>query len=29
VYSPPSGFTAVLFTVDLDAKVFYPCPTGL
>jgi hypothetical protein len=28
VYSPPAGYSAVLFTVDLNAKVFYPCPTG-
>jgi hypothetical protein len=29
VYSPPNGFTAVLFTVDLDATVFDPCPSGV
>ena len=29
VYSPPAGYSAVLFTVDLNAKVFYPCPTGV
>jgi hypothetical protein len=28
VYAPSSGFTAVLFTVDLNAKVFLPCPDG-
>ena len=29
VYSPPAGFSAVLFTVDLNATVFYPCPSGV
>ncbi len=29
VYQPAAGFSAVLFTVDLDATVFYPCPTGV
>jgi hypothetical protein len=28
VYSPPRGFTAVLFDVDLDARTFYACPGG-
>ena len=28
VYAPPSGFAAVKFDVDLDGKVFYPCPKG-
>jgi Glycoside-hydrolase family GH114 len=28
VYSPPWGFAAVKFDVDLDGKLFYPCPTG-
>jgi len=28
VYAPPGGFAAVKFDVDLDGKVFYPCPTG-
>jgi hypothetical protein len=26
VYSPPAGFAAVLFDVDLDGGTFYPCP---
>ena len=28
VYDPPLGFAAVKFDVDLDGKVFYPCPRG-
>jgi hypothetical protein len=28
VYAPSSGFAAVKFDVDLDGKVFYPCPKG-
>ncbi len=28
VYAPPSGFAAVKFDVDLDGKLFYPCPRG-
>jgi Glycoside-hydrolase family GH114 len=28
VYSPSWGFAAVKFDVDLDGKLFYPCPTG-
>ncbi|HEY5350850.1 MAG TPA: endo alpha-1,4 polygalactosaminidase [Streptosporangiaceae bacterium] len=28
VYDPPLGFAAVKFDVDLDGKVFYPCPSG-
>ena len=28
VYAPPSGFAAVKFDVDLDGKMFYPCPRG-
>jgi glycosyl hydrolase family 114 len=28
VYAPPDGFAAVKFDVNLDGKVFYPCPTG-
>jgi hypothetical protein len=28
VYAPPGGFAAVKFDVDLDGRVFYPCPTG-
>jgi hypothetical protein len=28
VYAPPSGFAAVKFDVDLDGKVFEPCPAG-
>jgi hypothetical protein len=28
VYAPPGGFAAVKFDVDLDGKVFDPCPTG-
>ena len=28
VYAPPLGFAAVKFDVDLDGKVFYPCPKG-
>jgi hypothetical protein len=28
VYAPPDGFAAVKFDVDLDGKVFYPCPKG-
>jgi hypothetical protein len=27
-YGPPNGFAAVKFDVDLDGKVFYPCPRG-
>ncbi len=26
VYSPPYGFAAVKFDVDLDGKTFYACP---
>jgi glycosyl hydrolase family 114 len=26
VYSPPDGFAAVKFDVDLDGGIFYPCP---
>jgi Glycoside-hydrolase family GH114 len=29
VYAPPGGFTAVEFDVNLDGKVFEPCPTGV
>ncbi len=28
VYAPPDGFAAVKFDVDLDGKMFYPCPRG-
>ncbi len=28
VYSPPTGFAAVKFDVDLDGRVFFPCPRG-
>ena len=28
LYDPPLGFAAVKFDVDLDGKVFYPCPHG-
>jgi hypothetical protein len=28
LYDPPLGFAAVKFDVDLDGRVFYPCPTG-
>ena len=28
VYAPPLGFAAVKFDVNLDGKVFYPCPRG-
>jgi glycosyl hydrolase family 114 len=28
VYAPPHGFAAVKFDVDLDGKVFFPCPRG-
>jgi hypothetical protein len=28
VYAPSYGFAAVKFDVDLDGKMFYPCPTG-
>jgi Glycoside-hydrolase family GH114 len=28
VYGPPIGFAAVKFDVDLDGKVFHPCPRG-
>jgi hypothetical protein len=26
VYAPPHGFSAVKFDVDLDGRLFYPCP---
>ncbi|HYB86780.1 MAG TPA: endo alpha-1,4 polygalactosaminidase [Streptosporangiaceae bacterium] len=29
VYAPPDGFAAVKFDVDLDGKVFWPCPSGV
>ena len=29
VYAPPDGFAAVKFDVNLDGKVFEPCPTGV
>ena len=28
VYAPAYGFAAVKFDVDLDGKMFYPCPSG-
>jgi hypothetical protein len=28
VYAPPDGFSAVKFDVDLNGKMFYPCPRG-
>ncbi len=28
VYAPPYGFSAVKFDVNLDGKMFYPCPRG-
>ncbi len=28
VYSPPSGFSAAKLDVDLDGKIFFPCPLG-
>jgi hypothetical protein len=28
VYNPPLGFAGVKFDVDLDGRVFYPCPSG-
>jgi hypothetical protein len=28
VYSPRAGFAAVKFYVDLDGRVFFPCPRG-
>jgi hypothetical protein len=28
LYDPPLGFAAVKFDVDLDGRVFYPCPRG-
>ena len=28
VYGPANGFSAVRFDVDLDGRVFQPCPTG-
>jgi hypothetical protein len=28
VYWPAAGFSAVKFDVDLDGKMFYPCPKG-
>ena len=28
VYRPPYGFSAVKFDVDLDGKMFFPCPRG-
>jgi hypothetical protein len=29
VYAPSWGFAAVKFDVDLDGRMFYPCPTGI
>jgi hypothetical protein len=29
VYAPPDGFAAVKFDVNLDGKVFDPCPSGV
>jgi hypothetical protein len=29
VYSPASGFAAVKFDVNLDGRMFYPCPSGV
>jgi hypothetical protein len=29
VYAPADGFAAVKFDVNLDGKVFWPCPTGV
>ena len=29
VYAPPSGFAAIKFDVNLDGKVFLPCPAGV
>jgi hypothetical protein len=29
VYAPPGGFAAVKFDVNLDGKVFDPCPAGV
>jgi hypothetical protein len=28
VYSPPDGFAAVKFSVNLDGTMFFPCPDG-
>jgi hypothetical protein len=28
VYAPSAGFSAVKFDVDLDGRLFYPCPRG-
>jgi hypothetical protein len=28
LYAPPYGFAAVKFDVNLDGRMFYPCPTG-
>ncbi|GEM_PF-1527847 len=28
VYAPPQGFAAVKFDVNLDGRMFYPCPRG-
>jgi hypothetical protein len=28
VYRPSWGFAAVKFDVNLDGRLFYPCPTG-
>jgi hypothetical protein len=28
VYAPPTGFAGVLFDVDLDGRLFAPCPGG-
>jgi Glycoside-hydrolase family GH114 len=28
LYNPPLGFAAVKFDVNLDGRVFYPCPRG-
>jgi len=29
VYAPPNGYAAVKFDVDLDGRIFRPCPAGV
>jgi hypothetical protein len=29
VYAPANGYAAVKFDVDLDGRIFRPCPAGV